>query len=161
MSPTAGGGGVAGSQLMRTAVHIKWHGAQIPKLWRSNSYLTYAVAVICHGYCRRSNPVDCVSVGKAASFLSKLHDVQLDCYIAVVHQLSPATPAFLQIYHSCDHCHSQWLYMPLLIQFLVFYFIKKDYFSIHFLWQDPYSNCWYGSTTFSIVSPFSLFLRVL
>jgi hypothetical protein len=36
MSPNAGGGKAAGSQPMRTAVHITRHGAQC-KFWRSNS----------------------------------------------------------------------------------------------------------------------------
>ncbi len=39
--PNCGGGGVAGSQPMSTAVHITWHGAQI-NFGDLPSYLTYA-----------------------------------------------------------------------------------------------------------------------
>ncbi len=41
------GGGVAGSQPMRTAVHITWHGAQI-NFGDLTPYLTNGISQICH-----------------------------------------------------------------------------------------------------------------
>ncbi len=47
MSPNAGGGGEWGSQPMRTALHITWHGAQI-NFGDPTPYLTYGCTVLQH-----------------------------------------------------------------------------------------------------------------